>query len=292
MGKVVLIDFMWMVYRSYYAFKDLTVPGLGGREVSTGIYFGMTRLVQSIPGEFLIIFCKDGFPEEKYKLYKDYKGNRSVESPFGDVSFTDLEGILCGDNRVHFSFDNKREADEIMADLALRYKGMGNDVIIYSGDDDLLQMIPFGIKISRKIERGNFVLYNAFEILKKYGVEPEHLILYRALVGDKSDNIPPVIRRLNRVYVREFVKLWHEEKSLKRVFPLISSRYPEISRKLVGVLPDLVRNYKLMVLRKLEGERKIYRVPFSRGLLEKYKLKSFGEFLNENKAGIGTGSSN
>ncbi len=102
------------------------------------------------------------------------------------------------------------EADDIMAILFFKERGE-KEVTIFSGDNDLLQLIPYGAKVARKFDGGSFEYIDEDYITAKYGVPSKYLLRYRCLVGDPSDRIPALTPRFNRKFCRSFAKAWLEK---------------------------------------------------------------------------------
>lgn len=85
------------------------------------------------------------------------------------------------------------EADDILADIANSIKGKFDQVIIVTGDKDILQLVSDNIKVMA-IKKGitDTVLFDSFKVEEKFGVKPENIKDLLALMGDSSDNIPGV----------------------------------------------------------------------------------------------------
>jgi DNA polymerase-1 len=85
------------------------------------------------------------------------------------------------------------EADDVLATLAARLAAQGSKVLVVSGDRDLLQLVDDAVGVLFVGQRGKEpVRYDRARVLARFGVEPEQLPAYAALVGDTSDNIPKV----------------------------------------------------------------------------------------------------
>lgn len=85
------------------------------------------------------------------------------------------------------------EADDVLATLAARLSSDGADVLVMSGDRDLLQTIGEHVRVLFVGARGQKpTIYDAARVLERFGVPPERLPTFVALVGDASDNLPRV----------------------------------------------------------------------------------------------------
>jgi DNA polymerase-1 len=84
------------------------------------------------------------------------------------------------------------EADDIIGTLS-KLESKDNDVVILTGDQDTMQLVTDHVRVLTPAKGANPpVLYGPDEVFNKYGVHPEQIVDYKALVGDVSDNIPGV----------------------------------------------------------------------------------------------------
>ena len=179
-----------MVQRGYI-FKSLSYNGK-----PTGIYYGVLSLIQSIRKAYpksIIHIVRDGKPLAKRKLYPSYKAQRDEVDykPANDLNLIkNLQKMLATYKGVYIWYDLEYEADDMIASLSLRKP---EESIILSGDNDFLQLMCKGVSISKTIKEGKFELRTADYIKQKYGCTPAQLLTFRALQGDKSDNITGVI---------------------------------------------------------------------------------------------------
>ncbi len=131
-------------------------------------------------------------PTFRHALYDQYKAQRpptpeELKSQIRRVH--DLAGAL---GMPIFEIKGF-EADDILGTLASRARQAGIDAAILTGDRDLLQMVGPGITVL--LPGRNFsdaITYDAVAVETRFGVRPEQLTSYKALVGDTSDNIPGV----------------------------------------------------------------------------------------------------
>jgi len=282
--EVVLLDYSWLIYRYYYVHGEMS----NGAGVFNGIHFGISTLVKYFlrgGKKRLLVFCKDGYPEEKYKLFEDYKKRRRIECEEDHVDVfslvEDLEEIVCIVPNVLFTYDKKREADDLLAHWAYFFKALGKHTVVFSGDNDLLQLLPQGIFISRGFKNSRHEYVGEDYVFKKFGIPSVYLLMYRTIIGDPSDDIPPIFPRLRRAFIRDFVKFWHGN-SIQEAFDMFQPLNPKIVAIIREKLPEIKRNYELMKLFPLQNQDfLIYRNPGTRKLVLKYGLRSFDKFLTE-----------
>lgn len=190
MDKLFILDAINYLYRSYYAIRPMT--NSAGK--STHALYGFIRSIQKIIKEFTpthLVCVFDGMNNTKSreKIYSEYKAHR--EGMPNDLSeqlqwsllFCHYAGIPS------LSIDNV-EADDTIASIAKWAEARGADVFLCSSDKDLCQLITPHIKMIH-IHKDNLVV-DRKKVVELYGVKPEQMVDYLALVGDTSDNIPGV----------------------------------------------------------------------------------------------------
>lgn len=146
------------------------------------------RAAQQVEASHLIVTTDSPQPSWRKVLYPDYKAQRSVDTTTwllaGFQVFTRLGWYVeeCG------GF----EADDIIATIARRALPHG-EVVVLSGDSDLLPLVDEGVKILRPVNGGRFEPMSGADVCAKYGVQSPALLRdFKAMTGEKGDNIPGV----------------------------------------------------------------------------------------------------
>lgn len=295
MHKVILCDLSWMLYRFRHSYSWASVE-ISGETIPTGTLYGASQFVQSMDRAHptaQIIFCQDGTPEEREAIHEGYKASRKLEpgaDEARDIVYQHqliLPKILCIYPQVSFAFVEDKEADDIIASLFFDEKDKGNEVFIHSTDNDFLQLIRYGAQIFDRFSNGRMQFKGEEYTFKKFGVSTELLLYFRCLAGDTSDNIPPVVPRLDRNFIKFFITEWHKN-GLESAFTLSDTIYPQHTSKVWKNRSALKRNVELTSLVK-------YRKPDSRigvktykaipdlNLLETYRLSAFRKYLETHK---------
>jgi DNA polymerase-1 len=187
--KYVLLDAHSIIFRSYFAFIKNPLKNSRG-ETTSGI-FGFLNTLEKIKAKFDTEYIALAFdtPAETFrdKVFKEYKATRPApppDIPFQIIKTKEVAGFL---GIPAFELDGF-EADDVLATLAVQLKKLG-EVYIVTSDKDLLQLVG-----------GNVYVYDAYgdmiftrdKVLEKFGVPPEQIPDYLALVGDSIDNVPGV----------------------------------------------------------------------------------------------------
>ena len=194
MGKLMLIDGHSILHRAYYGVPDLT----NAEGLHTNAVFGflniMFRLLDEEKPDYLAIAFDLGEPTFRHQMYKEYKANRNPMPPelFEQV---DLIKKVLASMEIPILTMAGFEADDILGTVAKQTQEKGEDVVVISGDRDLLQLADKKIKIRiPKTSKGVTEVFNYYpeDVKQEYGVTPEEFIEVKALMGDSSDNIPGV----------------------------------------------------------------------------------------------------
>jgi DNA polymerase-1 len=246
-----------MFFRAFYAIRPLSSPS--GLPVNA-IYGFLTmtiKLMREIRPDY-IAFCFDR-PEPSFRKDMDirYKANRT-EMPedlepqmpwFRKLS--EALGVKCYD-KLGF------EADDLIGTLTNQGIKEGLDVVIVSGDKDFAQLIQPGVTLYDTMKD---VRYDSAAALEKWGVPPEKMIDYLALVGDSSDNIAGVAG----IGPKGAQKLLLQFNSIEDIYSNLPSVMPEGTRKKLEASRD-----EAMLSKKLVTIVQDVAIPFA---LEELKLK-------------------
>lgn len=139
MGKLMLIDGHSILHRAYYGVPDLT----NAEGLHTNAVFGflniMFRLLDEEKPDYLAIAFDLGEPTFRHQMYKEYKANRNPMPPelFEQV---DLIKKVLASMEIPILTMAGFEADDILGTVAKQTQEKGEDVVVISGDRDLLQL--------------------------------------------------------------------------------------------------------------------------------------------------------
>lgn len=192
MPRLILIDCYSLLFRAFFAGNSLSTSD--GRP--TGALYGFSNMLLSLldqekPDAIYAAWDAPGktFREERYEAYKGHRPDVAEELK---AQFSVAREIMqvFGIPSVETS---GFEADDWIGTLSVIGARSGYDVVIISGDSDQLQLVRDSVRV-RMTQRGvsETALFDAEAVRQKYGVGPERIPDYKALVGDTSDNIPGV----------------------------------------------------------------------------------------------------
>ncbi|MEN2993735.1 MAG: DNA polymerase I [Thermodesulfovibrio sp.] len=189
MNEVYLLDGSCFVYRAYHAIKGLRTS----KGIPTNAIYGFTRMLLKLLKEKSINYMLCAFdsphPTKRHKLYEEYKITRPETPKDLPIQIDYIKRIIdaLGIKRIETP---GYEADDIIATVVDIIKQSAPlSFIIVSLDKDMLQLISDNVKI---YDPFNEILIDREYVIKKYGIPPEKLNDFMALVGDTIDNIPGV----------------------------------------------------------------------------------------------------
>lgn len=185
---VVLVDGSSYFYRAFHALPPLT----NSKGQPTGAIYGVANMIKRLlkdyePNKMAVVFDAKGktFRDE---LYEDYKGNRPPMPPELRDQFQPLLSVLEAMGLPILIIDGV-EADDVIGTLAEEATEKGYRVLISTGDKDMAQLVNEDVTLINTMTDKR---YDPDAVKEKFGVNPNKIIDYLALIGDKSDNIPGV----------------------------------------------------------------------------------------------------
>lgn len=214
--KILLVDGMALLFRGFYAtaYRGNFMWTANGTPTN-GVYQFMRYLLDAI-GKFEpthVICCWDmGKKTFRTELYDGYKANRG-EPPEELVPQFDLvKEVAEAFDMPNIGLENY-EADDCIGTLARHYADK-NEVIILTGDEDILQLIAEGIHVAiMRKGQGNYEIFNVDNFHEKKGIAPEQIIDLKGLMGDSSDNYPGV----KGIGEKTALKLLSEYKTIENI---------------------------------------------------------------------------
>ena len=185
---IYLVDGSAYIYRAYHAITPLTNDKGLFTHAALGFINTILRIIkEKSPSHMVICFDMKG-PTFRHEMYNEYKANRP---PMPDDLSCQIPYIhkLSEANGIPILKEKGVEADDIIASAAKVLEKQGHRVVVISGDKDLLLLASPAVSSWEPMK--NIVMDQDF-IKQKYKINPDILLDYFALIGDKADNIPGV----------------------------------------------------------------------------------------------------
>jgi DNA polymerase-1 len=213
--KLVLIDGHALAYRAYHALPDDLKTSRG--EPTNAVY-GFTSMLLNVlrdesPTHIAVAFDKG--PTFRHQVYEAYKAHRAKMPDEMRVQMDRVRKVVRVLD-IPIYEEQGYEADDLLGTLARQAEDQGADILIVTGDMDLLQLVDEHTRVLTSRWRfSDTVIYDVDRVKERYdGLDPGQLADYRGLMGDKSDNIPGVYG----VGEKTATKLLQKYRSLEKVY--------------------------------------------------------------------------
>jgi len=279
MKVLYLFDGSAFLYRSFFALPPLTTSS----GFPTGAIYGFLRSILAVlktekPNYMAIAFDLPA-PTQRKLAYSEYKSKRPPTPDPLKVQIPVIKELinLLGIKLLEMP---GYEADDLIAYLTQKAKKEGFKVKIYSPDKDVLQLVDGSqVVVINPISEE---VFDENKVIEKFGVPPQKLADYLALVGDKTDNIEGVkgvgpktaINLLNTFgSVENLLARWDE---LKKLFPQAEKNSLELSYWLVKLKPPEDLNIDIGELKRKEPNLSLLRKK-----LEELEMKSIIKDLDK-----------
>lgn len=254
--QMLIIDFMNVWSRYYYIFGDDT-PSIFRTKF-------MEKLIDSKYDDIFVILEGSNSLDWAKKYYSDYKANRvsSKDSKPLSSALSILKDYAKEFSpRVKFFRNNNCEADHVISALVAKYQSNRN-IYVLSNDKDLLQLMVYpsvtvGIKFTGNVD---IISPTKTESLKRFNIPSldsfNNIIKYRIFKGDRSDNIPPAIPRMQTAMITKLINAcWSDQVELSE--EILDSMESMLTGSNIGERfrigrEALMRNWNLMQLTYLQ----------------------------------------
>mgnify|MGYP000577175427 FL=1 len=185
---LVLVDGSSFLFRAYHAVPPLTNPQGEPTNAIHGVVNMLRKLVADHKTDyFTVVFDAPG-KTFRHDLYDQYKANRPPMPDDLRVQIKPLHDLIRAMG-IPLIMESGVEADDVLGALAQDAAKAGFDVVISTGDKDMAQLVTEKITLENTMSNTTMDIAGVFE---KFGVKPEQIIDYLALMGDTVDNIPGV----------------------------------------------------------------------------------------------------
>ncbi len=187
-----LLDGHALFHRSFHAFPEEMSTQSG--EPTNAVY-GFTRMLldilRYIKPDYLAVTFDRPTPTFRHQNYTPYKAHRPSLPDSMRAQFPRVRDIVSAFSIPIYELDGF-EADDLLGTLARQAEAQRTKVVIATGDLDTIQLVDPWVRVTfaRSPQRGAFDYFDVEAVEARYGFAPPRLVDYKALVGDKSDNIP------------------------------------------------------------------------------------------------------
>ena len=186
---LILVDGSSFLFRAYHAIKaDLANPEGQPTNAIYGVANMLKRLIADHQTDyFTVVFDAPG-KTFRHEMYDQYKANRPPMPDDLRVQIQPLHDLIKAMG-IPLIMESGVEADDVIGALAKLAEREGFKVIISTGDKDMAQLVNDHVTLENTMSNTRM---DSAGVLEKFGVTPEQIIDYLALMGDTADNIPGV----------------------------------------------------------------------------------------------------
>lgn len=223
MKKILLIDAHSLIHRAYHALPPLSAPD--GRQV--GALYGVSNILlktlQTIKPDYVAAAFDRPEPTFRKEMFQEYKAHRAEAEDTLIEQIVESRNLFQAFNIACFEKPGF-EGDDIIGTLVKKLAGEEYEIVIVTGDLDSLQLVSYKnvfVETPRK-GVGEIGTYDRNAVFERFGLYPESLIDYKALVGDQSDNIPGA----KGIGPKTAVKLLEEFKTVEGIFEHMQENHP------------------------------------------------------------------
>jgi 5'-3' exonuclease len=241
-----LIDFSCVLHRSFHGLFPLSCK-VGGEEVKTGTLHGFVNLKRNLNRhfpDFYHVFVLDAGHGGREALYEGYKSGRNHNPALHRLDPEIWQFLSYCERNTQIVKSEGYEADDVIA--AFTRSTQPHEIGIHSYDGDMFQLVRS--TPTRKV----FIVKDMKEPKRLweddckgiYGVAPNELLLYRSLVGDSSDSIPPALPRIRKSLAAFLANRYSAPKGVLLETEWQSAQHKKLANP--EVLKAWERNYDLM----------------------------------------------
>ncbi len=250
MAKLFLFDGTGLAYRAYFALDQSLSTSSG---IPTNATYGIMRMLIKFlkenvrQGDYAAFVMDKKTRTYRHELLETYKAQRK---PAPDAMVQQLPYIqraveLLG---VRVLAYEGCEADDVIATLAKKGRELFEQIVVVSGDKDVLQLVDEKIKVFRPTKGiSELELFDEKKVKERFGVLPSQIIDLLALMGDSVDNIPGVKGIGEKIAAELVTRYGSLEEIRRKIDPesrlgkLLLSNWDEAekSRRLVTLMTDL-----------------------------------------------------
>ena len=284
--KLYLIDGSSYIFRAFFGVRQQLSTSNG---FPTNALYGFINMLQKVirdeKPDYLVVAFDSPDKTFRHKIYPNYKANRDAPPEELSRQFPYFEPLvkaygLSSIRRPGF------EADDIIGTLAKKGQQKGLDIVIVSGDKDMMQLISPHIYMLDTMKNKKFM---DKEVAEKFGVQADKVVEVMGLMGDSSDHIPGV-KGVGPKTAAELIRKFGSIESLyKRIDEVEKKNLKEklerdkenafMSRELVSIDTemDLEFNSDLMILGKIDSVK-------LKKMFEEFEFVSFLEGMQDGTA--------
>ncbi|ERP99164.1 DNA polymerase I [Marinobacter sp. ES-1] len=229
---VVLVDGSSYLFRAYHALPPLTTSKNHPTGAIKGVVSMLRRLEQDFPESKVVVVFDAKGKTFRHDMYEEYKANRPPMPEDLAMQIEPIHNIVRAMGLPLLIVPGV-EADDVIGTLAHEATSKGTDVVVSTGDKDMAQLVSDHVTLINTMTE---TAMDRDGVVEKFGVTPEQIIDYLALVGDKVDNIPGVNKCGPKTAVK-WLQAYNDLDNLIEHAGEIKGKIGEYLREAIDTLP-------------------------------------------------------
>jgi DNA polymerase-1 len=192
-ARLMLLDTYGLVYAAFYAMKDRPLTTSRGTRIEAAYVFTttLTKLIADEKPTHVVACFDRGLPLARVAIFPAYKAQREAMPDDLRSQFAMVRRILDVYAIPTVEVEGE-EADDVIATLAAQAEEAGQETVVVTGDNDLLQIVDERTSVLVRTRMGGLNRYDPAAVVARYELQPRQLPDYRGLKGDPSDNLPGI----------------------------------------------------------------------------------------------------
>ena len=280
----ILVDGSSYLFRAYHAMPDMS----NSKREPTGTIYGVVNMIRRLlkdynPDYLAVVFDAKG-KTFRNDMYKEYKANRPSMPDDLRQQIEPIHNIIKAMGLPLICVSGV-EADDVIGTLSEQASALGIDTIISTGDKDMAQLVNKHVSLVNTMTDVDMGIEGVKE---KFGVPPERIIDYLALIGDTADNVPGV----PKVGPKTAVKWLGQYDTLDGIMENAEEIKGKVGENLREFMSELPLSRDLVTIKcdvELEGNPETLKrlAPDNAALVELFGHFEFKTWLAEANSGVG-----
>ncbi len=256
---LILVDGSSFLHRAFHAIPPLTTPDGMPSNAIYGVINMLRKLANDHPTDYFVVIFDAPGKTFRHDIYEEYKSHRPPMPDDLRVQIEPLHDLIKAMGLPLIMVPDV-EADDVMGTLAKYATEQGFNVILSTGDKDMAQLVNDHVMLENTMSDTQM---DRQGVIEKFGVAPEHIVDYLALMGDTVDNIPGV-PKVGPKTAAKWIKQYGSLENLMAHADEIKGKVGEnlraaldqlpISKELTTIKCDLPLPYKISDLKKQSAD--------------------------------------
>ncbi len=244
MNTLLLIDGNALMHRAYHALPPFKTKSGIPTNALYGFLSILNKAIQDFKPFYVIVSFDTPVPTFRKKMFKEYQSQRPKMENELSQQFSTVKEALDAGRIVHLEKEGY-EADDVIGTISRKFHTNGDRVLILSGDRDILQLVNDKVfVVTPQLGFSKQVIYSVEEVVNRFGIKPEKIPDFKALMGDQSDNY----KGAKGIGPKTAAKLLQEYGSVENIFKNLKTIDGKIKKMLEDHKEAVLMSHKLATI--------------------------------------------